>query len=120
ASLKDSKQLRKIKTKLEDESTQWSVLRALRAVPLPGTVETVSKIVEQAGYTNETYDAIMALGEIPPDWSHATIAAQALSACIVKMRGSPWKDSMRAGAIAGLGRLKVESAAPLLIEELAD
>src|SRR5688500_17955625 len=36
------------------------------------------------------------------------------------MRGAPWKDGMRTGAITGLGNLEVESAAPLLVEELGD
>src|SRR5262245_47385036 len=77
-------------------------------------------VLVTTNYTDETYDAIMALGKIPSDWSQSTMAAQALSACIIKMRGSPWKDGMRTGAITGLGNLKVESQGPLIIEELAD
>ena len=119
-SLNDAKASQKIRKRLDDPRTQWFVLRALRIVPLPAAVPAICKIVEEAGYTDETYDAIMALGKIPSDWSHSTMAAQALSACIIKMRGSPWKDGMRTGAIAGLGTLKVESSAPLIIEELAD
>lgn len=119
-SLNDGKATQKIRKCLDEPRTQWFVLRALRVVPLPATVSAICKIVEEAGYTDETYDAIMALGKIPSDWSHSTIAAQALSACIIKMRGSPWKDGMRTGAITGLGNLKVESSAPLIIEELAD
>jgi HEAT repeat protein len=119
-SLGDNKALRKIRAKLEDPETQWFVLRALRTVPLPATVASICKITDAPYNSDVTYDAIMALGQIPAGWNQATMAAQALSACIVKMRSAPWKDSMRAGAVIGLGNLKVESAAPLLIEELAD
>jgi hypothetical protein len=62
----------------------------------------------------------MALGIVPSSWNHASTAAQNLSGAIVAMRGTPWKDGMRTGAISGLGNLKVESSGPLLIEELVD
>jgi len=119
-SLNDRQATQKIRKCLDEPHTQWFVLRALRIVPLPATVSALCKIVEEANYTDEAYDAIMALGKIPSDWSQSTMAAQALSACIIKMRGSPWKDGMRTGAITGLGNLKVESQGPLIIEELVD
>ena len=50
----------------------------------------------------------------------ATHAAQALSSSILKMRGSPWKDGMRTGAITRLGNLTAESTAPLMLDELTD
>jgi hypothetical protein len=120
ASLNDRPSAEKIRKHLDNSRNKWPVLRALRIVPLPVTVPALCKIVESADYTDATYDAIVALGMTPGDWNQAPMAAQALSACIVKMRGSPWKDSMRAGAISGLGNLKVESSAPLVLEELAD
>ncbi len=120
ASRNDKKALSRIRKNLTNEQTQWYVVRALRDVPIHSTVEAICKIVEKADYSDVTYDAIMALGAIPSDWTHSTIASQSLSGCITKFRGAPWKDGMRTGAIAGLGNLQVESSGPLLIEELAD
>jgi len=118
--LGDRKALQKVKASLEDTEKIWHALRALRVVPLQAAVPRLCRIVDDGAYSDETYDAIMALGIVPVGWSHATAAAQALSGCIVSMRGSPWKDGMRTGAITGLGNLKVESSGPLLIDELAD
>jgi HEAT repeat protein len=120
ASLKDKAAAHKILKALEEPSTQWCALRALRIVPLPAAVKTLSELVKGAGYTDETYDAIIALGKVPSDGSQAMGAAQALSECVTKLRDSPWKDGMRTGAIAGLGNLKIESSGPLLLEELVD
>jgi HEAT repeat protein len=120
ASLRDKTAAHKIQKSLDDPGTQWCTLRALRIVPLPATISTISEIVKSGNYTDETYDAIIALGKIPVDGSHAASAAQVLSECVTKLRDSPWKDGMRTGAIAGLGNLKVESSGPLLIEELVD
>ena len=121
ASRGDRKALAKVKKALADGGDDtWFALRALRIVPLQATVPTLCDIVRGGIYSDVTYDAVMALGMVPGDWSHATAAAQALSATVVAMRGAPWKDGMRTGAITGLGNLKVESAAPLLVEELAD
>jgi hypothetical protein len=120
SSLNDVKASQKIRKSLENSETQWYVLRALRIVPLPASVSAVSGIAERADYTDQTYDAIVALGRIPSDWSQSSRAAQALSACIIKTRGSPWKDGMRTAAITGLGNLRVETWAPLILEELAD
>jgi hypothetical protein len=120
ASLNEPAATKKIKESLNDPEMQWSVLRALRVIALPATVPMLCEIVEKANYTDETYDAIVALGNIPGDWNHSTRAAQALSVFISKMRGSPWKDSMRTGTITSLGKLKIESTAPLIIEELTD
>jgi len=120
ASLNDRKALGKVKECMEEAETRWYVLRALRIVPLPATVPAICAIVEKAAYDDVTYDAIMALAVIPGDWSQSAMAAQALSACILRMRGAPWKDGMRTGAIIGLGNLRIESSGPLLIEELTD
>jgi hypothetical protein len=120
ASRKDPKALHKLRALLADEGKQWFALRALRVVPLPATVGDVCKIVDNGEYSDETYDAIMALGTVPTDWPQSKQAAQSLSACIEKLRRSPWKDGMRTGAIAGLGNLKVETVAGVLIDELVD
>lgn len=120
ASRKDQEAAEKIRKELEDSEDKWAVLRALRIVPLPSTVPALCQIVESAGYADWTYDAIIAVGSIPNEWNQSIMAGQALSTCIIKMRGSPWQDSMRTAAITGLGNLMIESAAPLIIEELAD
>ena len=99
---------------------KWYVLRALRVVPLPATVSAIWKMVEEGDYSDPAYEAIMALGSVPSDWTHAPHSAQVLEAAILAMRGSPWKDSMRKGAIVGLGNLGAESATFLLLEELVD
>ena len=118
--LTDRTVAQQLKAHLDEPESSWYVLRALRIVPVPITVSKVCELAEKAFYSDTTYDAIMVLGKIPSDWSHATIASQALSDCILKMRGSPWMDGMRTSAIAGLGNLKIESAGPLIIQELAD
>ena len=120
ASRNDKEALRMIRECLNDPDRLWFALRGLRIAPVPATVSTICKIVEEAGYADETYDAIMALGAIPSNWSHSESAAQALSTCIVKLRGTPWKDGMRTSAITGLGNLKLETYGPLLLEELVD
>jgi hypothetical protein len=110
----------RIKKSLTNRQTQWPVLRALRVVSLPFTVGTLCELVERGDYTDETYDAIVALGRVPSTSPHISRAAQALSRAIVTMRGTPWKDGMRTGAITSLGNLKVESSGPLLLDELTD
>jgi HEAT repeat protein len=120
ASKQDPSALEKIKANLGNQQTQWHVLRALRVVPLPFTVDALCELVGRNEYTDETYDAIAALGRLPSSSPHVSRAAQALSAAVVEMRGTPWKDGMRTGAITALGNLKVESTGPLLLVELTD
>ena len=120
ASHGDRKALQRVRAALAEDDKRWFALRALRVVPLQAMVPALCEIVQRAEYSDETYDAIMALGVVPGGWNHATAAVQTLSGAIVTMRGVPWKDGMRTGAITGLGNLKVESSGPLLIEELAD
>jgi len=105
---------------LIDKELLWPVLRALRVVPLQSAVDKLCEIVQTGSYTDATYDATVALGRLPSKSSRASDAAQALSLAITKMRGSPWKDGMRAAAITALGNLAVESSGPLLLEELTD
>ena len=81
---------------------------------------TLCELVERAEYSDETYDAIVALGRLPSEASQAVPAVQALPAVIAKMRGKPWNDGMRTAAITSLGNLKVESSGPLLVEGLTD
>jgi hypothetical protein len=117
---KDIPALKRIRDYLSQVEKQWFALRALRVVPLPSTVPDLCRIVDEAAYSDGTYDAIMALGNVPTDWPQSKQAAQSLSGCIEKLRRSPWQDGMRTGAIAGLGNLKVETAAGVLLDELVD
>jgi len=116
----DAPAVGRIRSALEMNQSQWFALRAVRVVPIPSTVSLICSIVDQGQYNDQTYDAIMALGMVPPDWRQAAQAAQSLTGTIVRLRGRPWKDGIRTGAIAGLGKLKAETAAPLLIDELLD
>lgn len=109
-----------IKKGLADQSHLRFVLRALRVVQLPFTVQILCDLVERGEYTDATYDAIVALGRLPSTYSQVTDASRALGTAIGKMRGRPWHDGMRTAAITALGNLKVEYSGPLLLEELID
>jgi HEAT repeat protein len=121
ASTGDRDAQEEIRQNLSNEMIDRSVLRALRVVPLQFTVAKLCEIVENGTHdVDQTYDAIVALGRLPSTSPFALRAVRALSSAIVNMRVTPWKDSMRTGAIAALGNLKVESSGPLLLEELTD
>lgn len=99
---------------------RWATFRALRVVLLPFAVDTLCQTVELSEYTDETYDAIVALGKLPSASPRALNAAQALSAAVLKLRGKPWQDGMRTAAITALGNLGVENFGPMLVDELFD
>lgn len=99
---------------------QWASLRALRLVPIPSMFGRMRAIVESGQNDDITYDAIVALSVATPGSLHAHDAALTLSQFITKRRLEPWFDGMRTKALRSLGKLKVESVAPLLVEELAD
>jgi HEAT repeat protein len=110
----------KIKENFANEQYQWHALRALRVIPLRFASPRLCELVEKAEYSDETYDAIIALGRLSNEASQALPAAQALTTAVSKMRGKPWLDGMRVAAITALGNLKVETSGPLLVEELTD
>jgi HEAT repeat protein len=112
--------LAEIKDDFAKGQRRWEILRALRIVPLRFAGQTLCGIVENAEYSDETYDAILALGRLTNESLQPVPAAQALSSAIATMRGKPWHDGMRSAAITALGNLKVESSGPLLVEELTD
>ena len=62
---KDIPALKRIREYLSHVEMQWFALRALRVVPLPATVRDLCRIVDDAEYPDETYDAIVALGNVP-------------------------------------------------------
>jgi hypothetical protein len=98
----------------------WATLRALRVVPINAFFERLAPIVEAGAYTDETYDAIVALGQAPCASEHANQASLSLEKFVTKFRVSPMRDGMRLMALHALGELGVEARAPLLIEELTD
>ncbi len=101
-------------------SRKWAVLRALRFVYLPSAVGAVCSFVEKPSFGDESYDAIVALGNVPPNSQHAENAGLVLSGFITRYRKYQYWDAMRVRAIDSLGRLRIESTAPLLLEEMTD
>jgi HEAT repeat protein len=98
----------------------WATLRALRVVPIEEAVDLLCKIVSSPNYSDATYDAIVALGALPPDWSSSGTAISALISCVKESRRHPWWDGMRTKAINALCQLKASEAVPVLVEELSD
>jgi HEAT repeat protein len=104
----------------EANALKWAVLRALRQVPLGFAVRRICGFVEKPTYGDLTYDAIAALGHVPLASAQAEDAGLVLSAFITRHRRFQFWDAMRIRAIDSLGRLRIESTAPLLLEELTD
>lgn len=100
---------------------QWAVIRSLRVVPnvVPFLVRELCSVVTDGKYADITFDAIVALGRIPPESQHAEKAAQTLATFLINHRW-PSYEAMRGKALEGLGNLRVERTAPVLIEELQD
>jgi hypothetical protein len=122
ASRGDPECLKEVQDRLTQGSREtWAILRALRVVPVfnPTVIHTVCTIVDTGAYSDLTFDAIVALGRIPPDSQHAEGAAQVLAHYLVKYRW-PMYDSMRTRALVGLGNLRVTRIVAVLIEELFD
>jgi HEAT repeat protein len=122
ASRGDREALADIKKAIEDPSLrlQWATLRALRIVPLTATMAGICGIVEQGSYSDETYDAIVALGRIPRDSAQAERAARTLTTFVATHKRSPLREGMRVRAMEGLANLRAEGAAPVLIESLSE
>ncbi|MFL6263214.1 MAG: hypothetical protein ACJ76Y_26255 [Thermoanaerobaculia bacterium] len=99
----------------------WPMLRALRIVPITVTpvVNWLISIVEEGGYSDIVYDAIIALGEIPRSSRQAPKVGQALATFLTRYRW-PMYDAMRTKALIGLGKLRLEWTASVIIEELSD
>ena len=104
----------------EAEANKWGVLRALRFIYLPFAVKPVCGIVHQPKFDDNTYDAIVALGNVPPDTPQAEEAGLALMTFITRYRRYQFWDAMRIRAIDSLGHLKLDNSASLLLEELTD
>jgi HEAT repeat protein len=114
--------LRKIEEGLDgdDYNLQWASLRALRHVHIPQMFDRLYAILAEDRNDDITYDAIVSLSSATPGSPHAELAASKLNDFITRCRRRPWFDGMRTAALKALGRLKKESFATLLVEELAD
>ena len=119
ASKGDIASMQEIEDRLGEKTSQWAALRALRVVAIPAMVNRICRIVDEGKYSDETYDAIIALGQVPSTWIHAEDAARTLAKFIAGYRRTK-QAGMRIKALIALGNLKVESSAPVLIEELVD
>jgi len=104
----------------DNPSLREDTARAARIVYLPGAVKSLCGIVAEGKYSDVTHEAIIALGNMPASARHVETAARALTRFIAENRNSSRRDAMRTKAIIALGNLKVESTAPILIEELSD
>jgi hypothetical protein len=111
-------------TSAETEPNRWAVLRALRFVYLPFAIEPVAEIVNKAArkltFSDVTFDAIVALGNVPPEAAEANAAANALINIITRSRDFQYWDVMRIRAIESLGKLGVGHTAELLLDEVTD
>ena len=109
-----------------DPGDRWAVLRALRFVYIPSAVQGLLDIVKyreengRPSYGDITYDALVALSNLPPDSRLAEEAALELIKFIHSIRDFQFWDSFRMRAIESLGRLRHPHAPPLLVEEMAD
>jgi hypothetical protein len=111
--------------KSEDLDVQWLALRGLRVAPVLGLERFVVAILEEDlekdSFDHATYQAVVALGAIPPGSGRAVeTAAFALQRLVVDRRNDLMWSEARARALNGLGRLQFPSSAPTLVNELLD
>jgi hypothetical protein len=110
--------------KSDVEADRWAVLRALRFVNLSFAVDPVADIVNKAArkltFSDVTFDAIIALGNVPRFSPEANVAANALINIITRSREFQYWDVMRIRAIEALGHLRVSHTAALLLDEVTD
>jgi hypothetical protein len=122
----DDKEVKEARDKIlaglakDDLEVRKDAAQAVRIVHIPATIEKLAEIVTQGKYADFTHEAIMALSNIPPTSRRVEVAARALTTFIVTQRHSSRRDGMRTKALISLGKLKVESSGPILIEELSD
>lgn len=126
ASLEDKARLKEVQACLEKKDRQaWAMLRALRVRPLrdEAIIQSMRDVVDdvRTRYSDISYDAIFALGKVPPDWKEeAERAAQSLQAVVSRIR--PWGsfDAMRQRALLGLGNLGARDSVGTLLTDLTD
>jgi HEAT repeat protein len=110
--------LQELEDGLGNRDLQWPILRALRIVHLGRLCDRLVTLLEEPGYSDAKFDAIVALGTAPRGSLRAEQAARTLGAFIAKYRRSTLFDGMKTAALKVLGKLGDESVTPLLIEEL--
>lgn len=123
ASRGDGESLAAMRKQLGGTSLQVATLRALRVVPIQAMVKNLCDIVDSGGlehgaYDDPTYDALIALGEIPRTWPQAEGVAQTLTNAVRQCRKFTWLVDIRTKALRAIGNLGVESTESLLLEEL--
>ncbi len=131
ASKGDSESMREIQNGLlntqSDTHLYKGTVRALRIVPIMSAVKGLCAVINKEGFSDVIDEAIIALGQLPsaPSYAesplyYAEIATETLKNFIKKKRTYEFWDGVRTHALSALGNLRVESIAPLLIEELID
>jgi hypothetical protein len=105
----------------EVEDNIWATLRALRiSMVLDKLIlDKVLAIVREGTYSDATYDAIIALGQVPSGTPEAEEAAEVLGGYVRRYRW-PMYDSNRTNALVSLGRLRSILSVPVLVEELTE
>jgi HEAT repeat protein len=120
----DENALREMQDALEkdDDDLRWAALRALRIVTVDDetVIGAMLSIIDQGANSDITYDAIRAVRHIHSKSRFAREAARSLATFVERWRTFGGRDSMRAQALIGLGKMKVEATAPVLIEDLID
>lgn len=119
ASMGDSQSKEEVERSLSTEES-WATVRALKFVPIVSAeiVKALSRRVNEINLTDQNW-GIIALGQVPNDSIYAETAARSLEGLITKIRDTAFWDASRTQALKALGNLKVESTAPLFIEELS-
>ena len=95
-------------------------LHALRIAPVEAVIPMVCEIVEKSKDPNARYQAVQALGYVGTTTTSRENAARALVNFVVNVRSFAVWDHARAKALLSLGKLKVESTVPTLVDELVD
>lgn len=94
--------------------------RALRVVHVAACVPQLLNLVSTASYTDATYDAVIALGRVPPDSDAAPAAAHRLAEFLLRTRPYAMWDSARLQAVRTLAKLGVTDIEPHLLAEIAN
>lgn len=120
ASKDDKESKKEIEENVSKDVIDWDTARALRIVYVPSAIKGLCEYIDKGEVSDSCYESIIALGQVPSDSLYFESASQTLVNFISKNRTYSYRDGMRTEAIKSLGNLKVENAAPLLIEELTD
>src|SRR5262249_12638261 len=80
----------------------------------------ICEIVASPSFSDATYDSIVALGAVPPEWSGAEAAVTALTSFVRECPKHPWWGALRAKGLAALNNLRAPDPVPLLVTDLSD